>query len=165
MENITLTVKVAPDEPRNPVSIYHLAQGFYLAGNRCLLNIDVAPGTMQCLTSPGVVNLCFSIELFLKALIVSAGGTPKRTHKLVELFSAAPAATQEAMRSQFNAKINPTLDELLVQISDYFVQVRYGYEFNIFCFHEYPVYNFAQMLYMHTAQQLGVVPAIQTIRV
>ena len=165
MQTVSLTVKLGPEEPRNPVSIYHLGQSFFLAGNRCLLNIDVAPGIMQCLTSPGVVNLCTAIELFLKALIVSSGGTPRKTHKLVELFAASPADTQEAIRLRFNAQINPTLDELLSQVSDYFVQVRYGHEFNIFCFHEHSVYVLARELFMHTAEKLGVAPAIEKIRV
>jgi len=165
MQTVSLTVKLGPSEPRNPVSIYHLGQGFYFAGNRCLLNIDVAPGMMQCLTSPGVVNLCMAIELFLKALIVNAGGVPKKTHKLVELFAASPSETQEAVRARFNAQINPTLDELLDQVSDYFVQVRYGHEFNIFCFHAHPVYVLAHELYIHTAVTLGVIQAIEPIRV
>ena len=165
MQTVTLTVKLGAEEPRNPVSIYHLGQGFYLAGNRCLLNIEVAPGMMQCLTSPGVVNLCMAIELFLKALIVNAGGAPKKTHKLVELFAASPTSTQEIVRARFNAQINPTLDELLAQVSDYFVEVRYGHEFNIFCFHEHPVYVLARELYTHTAQTLGIVQAIEPIRV
>ena len=165
MQTVSLTVKLGPEDPRDPVSIYHLGQGFFLAGNRCLLNIDVAPGMMQCLTSPGVVNLCMAIELFLKALIVNSGDTPKKTHKLVEIFAASPAETQEAMRLRFNAQINSTLDELLSEVSDYFVQVRYGHEFNIFCFHEHPVYVFARELYMHAAEKLGVVRAIEQIRV
>lgn len=78
MQSVSLTVKLGQEAPRNPVSIYHLGQGFSLAGNRCLLNIDVAPGMMQCLTSPGVVNLCMAIELVLKALIVNAGEKHKK---------------------------------------------------------------------------------------
>ena len=84
---------------------------------------------------------------------------------MAELFAASPADTQELIRSRFNAQINPTLDELLTQVSGYFVQERYGHEFNIFCFHEHPVYVFARELYTHTAEKLGVVPATEKVRV
>ena len=91
MSEVTLTVNLRGPEPRNPVSIYHLAQGFFLAGNRCLLNIDVGPRVTQCLVSPAVVNLCLSIELFLKAIIVHEGGKAPKSHKLIQLITLVPA--------------------------------------------------------------------------
>ena len=154
MNELSITVNLNAPEPRNPISIFHLAQGFFLAGNRCLLNIDVGPGVTQCLISPGVVNLCMAIELFLKAIIAHTGATAPKTHKLNELFVLAPKEFQESIRITFNAAIpQPNLDELLPQISEYFVQVRYGHEFNIFALHEHPVYFLAKFLYEQTALQ------------
>ena len=166
MPEITLTVNLAESEPRNPVTIFHLAQGFFLAGNRCLLNIEVGPGVTQCLVSPAVVNLCLSIELFLKAVIVKNGGIAPKTHKLTELVERVPTEFRDALRVEFNAAVTePSLDELVVQINDYFIQVRYGHEFNIFVFHEHPVFVLARLLYIQTARYLGQRTGLELVRV
>lgn len=166
MNEVSLTVNLKAPEPRNSLSIFHLAQGFFLAGNRCLLNIDVGPGVTQCLISPAVVNLCLAIELLLKAVIVHTGSAAPKSHKLTELFALVPAQFQENLRTSFNAAIpQPSLDELLPQINEYFVKVRYGHEFNIFAFHEHPVYFLAKFLYEQTAQHLGQKTGLELLRV
>ena len=166
MSEVTLTVNLAGPEPRNPVSIYHLGQGFFLAGNRCLLNIDVAPGITQCLVSPGVVNLCLAIELFLKSVIVANGTVAPKSHKLKDLSDLIPPEFVAELRASFNASIpNPAFDELLEQISEYFVKVRYGCEFNIFAFHEYPVFALARLLYIQSARFHGQKTGIELVRV
>ena len=166
MNELTITVNLEGPEPRNPVSIFHLAQGFFLAGNRCLLNIDVGPGVTQCLVSPAVVNLCMAIELFLKAVIVSTGNTPPKTHNLSKLFALTSPEFQTDIRNIFDSAIlNPNLDELLPSVSDYFVQVRYGYEFNIFAYNEHPVYMLAKFLFERTAAHLGQKTGLEHIRV
>lgn len=166
MNEVTFTVNLAGPEPRNPVSIYHLGQGFFLAGNRCLLNIDVGPGITQCLVSPGVVNLCLAIELFLKSVIVASGADAPKSHKLKELFALVPLEFVAELRTSFNASVpTPTLDELLEQISEYFVKIRYGHEFNIFAFYEYPVYVLAKLMYIQSASVHGQKTGIEIVRV
>jgi len=166
MTDITLTVNLAPPEPRNPVSVYHLGQGFFLAGNRCLLNIEVGPEVTQCLVSPGVVNLCLSIELFLKALVLQTGNAAPRSHKLVDLFSLIPVSDQNTIQTAYAQYVQqPTLDGLLTQVNEYFVKVRYGHEFNIFAFHEHPVHSLARVLYAHTAKTLSQKSGLELLRV
>ncbi len=120
----------------------------------------------QCLVSPGVVNLCLAAELFLKSIIVAKGGTPPKSHKLVELSALVPPDLLAELRASFNALIpTPAYDDLLKHVSDYFVKVRYGYEFNIFAFHEHPVYVLAKVLYEQSARLHGQKPAIERLRV
>jgi HEPN domain len=166
MAEVTLTVNLAGLEPRNPVSIFHLGQGFFLAGNRCLLNIDVAPGITQCLVSPGVVNLCLAIELFLKSVIVARGALAPKSHKLKELFALVSPEFVAELRASFNASVpTPAFDELLEQVSNYFVEIRYGHEFNVFAFHEHPVYVLGKLLYIQSARVHGQKTGIEVVRV
>lgn len=166
MSEVTMTVNLSGPKPRDPVSIYHMGQGFYLAGNRCLLNIDVAPGITQCLISPGVVNLCLAIELFLKSVIVASGAAVPKSHKLKDLSGLASPEFVAELRASFNAVVpNPSFDELVEQISEYFVKVRYGYEFNVFAFHEYPVSTLARHLYIQSARFHGQKTGIELVRV
>ena len=166
MPEVTLTVSLKDPEPRNPVSVFHLAQGFFLAGNRCLLNIEVGPGVTQCLVSPAVVNRCLAIELFLKAMVLHAGATPPKSHKLSQLSDLMPVLFLETLRSSFRQNVqSPTMDELLGQIDNYFVQVRYGHEFNVFAFQEHPVYVLAKYLYVQVAGALGQRTGLEAVRV
>lgn len=149
MQSVTLTVKTAPPD-KSSLSIFHAGQAFYLAGNRCLLNIEVGPGVMQCLTSPGVVNLCFASELFLKSLLLASGSLPPKTHKLAELFGLLPASDAAAVTTSYAQSVStPSFAEFINEVSEFFVKIRY--EFSIFAFHEVPVWIFAKALYVHAA--------------
>lgn len=107
---------------------------------------------MQSLVSPGVVNLCLAIELFLKSIIAAAGDKVEKTHKLLDLFSAVPKTDLDAIKAAYEPVLqNPSFDELLAQINNYFVEVRYGHEFNIFSFNEFPVSRLAKIVYIHAA--------------
>ena len=152
----TLTINLVGPSPRDPLSIYHLAQSFYLAANRAALNIDVGPGVTQSLVSPAVVNFCFAIELFCKALIVMQGGAPPKKHSLVDLFSAIPKSTQEQIKNSYAQFVtDPNLETLLGQVSEYFQQVRYSYEYNIFNYQETPLAILAREFYIYCAQTLS----------
>lgn len=154
MKSTSFTFKLAGPSPRDPLSIFHLAQGFFLAGQRCLLEIAVAPGTTQCLVSPGVVNLCFSIELFMKSLIVLQGQASPKTHKFAELAALLPATDIAQVRVLYQQQVQkPSLDELLAEVSQFFVKLRYEYEFDIFSFNEHPVSVLADALYRHCAER------------
>ncbi|WP_028973258.1 hypothetical protein [Spirochaeta cellobiosiphila] len=58
------------------------AHSFYLAGERCMQQIEVE-GNIQFLAVPAAVNYAFSIELALKYLI----GNATRGHDLEKLFN------------------------------------------------------------------------------
>lgn len=165
MTEISFTFNTGEPEPRNATTIYHVAQGFYLAANRCLLNIEVGPGITQCLVSPGVVNLCLAAELFLKAAITHAGDKPPRTHKLVELVGLAPVEYIESVRTAYNASIpDPDFDKLVAQASEYFVQVRYGHEFPVQALWEFPLSVLGRCLYLVTAELVGEKTGLQHLR-
>ncbi|MBC7944979.1 MAG: HEPN domain-containing protein [Burkholderiales bacterium] len=87
-------------------------------------------------TPPGVVNLCLVIELFLKSVIVANGAAPPKTHKLrnwANLFLLIPGRAARIV--QCRGPGSRIRNETLEQINEYFVKVRYGYDFNIFAFH------------------------------
>lgn len=156
MAEFTLTVNAEEPDPRDPVSVFHLGQGFYLAGNRCLLNIEVGPNITQCLVSPGVVNMALSIELFLKAVIIFNGDDVPKTHNLKKLFERVPGDFISNISNQYEQRVKaPTFSEHINLVSDYFVKVRYGHEFNIFAYQEYPISQLAKILYVETAKLLG----------
>jgi hypothetical protein len=151
-----MTVNLQGPNPSDPVGPYHLGQAFYLAGRRCQLDIVVGPGVEQCLTSPAVVNLCLAAELFMKSLIIGTGQTAPKTHELDKLFASLPDADRSAVEAVYTASIpSAPLADLLAQVSKYFVQVRYGHEFNVFSYSEYPIMLFADALYKHCAALFG----------
>ncbi len=141
---------INPDVPRD---IYHLAQGFYLAGNRAALDIEVGPNLTQSLLSPSVVNFCFSIELFFKALIQKDGTKPLRSHLLQELFEKLDQPTRAEIKKSFeNIVPHPAFEEFLKQINDYFQKVRYEYDYPVEIFYEGPIAQFARVVYLHCSK-------------
>ncbi|MCO4094133.1 MAG: HEPN domain-containing protein [Acidovorax sp.] len=165
MREFTITLNLSEPNPNDATSVYHLGQGFYLAGNRCLLNIEVGPGVTQCLVSPGVVNLCLACELFLKAAITHQGKRPPKTHKLVELFALAPSDYVAEVKAAYEAAVpQPSFDELIKAINEYFVHVRYGHEFPIVAFHETPLMFLSKQLYISTASLLGARCGLQAMQ-
>ena len=165
MNEVSLTVNLSGPEPRNATTVYHLAQGFYLAANRALLNIEVAPGVRQCLVTPGVVNLCLAIELFLKAVILHDGQIAPKTHDLAKLVSLVPSQFAAAVESEYNRLIpDPNFDRIILEASDYFVKVRYGHEFAVPVFHESPLAALGKIFYSATASLVGERTGLQALR-
>jgi HEPN domain-containing protein len=165
MKNASLTINLGGSEPSSPADIFWQGQGFFLAGSRCLLDIEVGPGITQCLVSPGVVNLCLAIELFLKSLLALHNQTIPKSHKLVELFASVPEMDQQKIKDEYGKSISvPSFEELLTQIEDYFVKVRYGYEFDVFNYQETPVFVFAKELYKYCASAHGVKVGVERFR-
>ncbi len=93
---------------------------------------------------PGIVCSAFSVELFMKCLVmVERGGAP-RTHRLITLFSRlapdsrvaiahrfdeliAASPTAQAMKGQF-PDVSLTIDDVLDTVDRVFEQWRYAYE-------------------------------------
>jgi hypothetical protein len=152
MKSASFTFKLASPSPKDPLSIFHVAQGFFLAGQRCLLEIRVGPSQTQYLPGAGVANLCFAIELFLKSLIVLLGKESPKTHKLVELIGLLPTGELDPIRAAYGQQVQqPPLDDLLAEVSQFFVKLRYEFEHDIFSLNEHPVYVLADILYQHCA--------------
>ncbi|GAA5159853.1 hypothetical protein GCM10023321_41550 [Pseudonocardia eucalypti] len=149
---VSMTLNMTGPAPKDPVTVYHLAQGFYLAGRRCLLSIAVGPRVNQSLVGPAVVNLCLSAELFMKSLLLGEGGAPPKTHKLDALYSLLTEEDRQAVNQYYTESLStPVLSELLPVVSEYFVKVRYGHEFGVYVLNEYPITVFANALYRHSA--------------
>lgn len=120
----------------------------------------------QCLVSPGVVNLCLAIELFLKSLLSLHGESFPKTHKLTELFALLSQADRDAIKQRYGTLVSaPPFEELLTQVDDYFVQLRYGYEFHVFNYQETPVFVLAKQLYECAATAHGVKVGVERVRV
>jgi HEPN domain len=117
------------------------------------LSIDVGPDVTQCLTTPGVANYCFSIELFFKSLLAAREKPAPKTHKLHELFDLLAEEDRTSIRLAYEAVLSqPPLDELINLVSEYFVKLRYEYEFVIFALQEFPVMCQAKAAYVHAAK-------------
>ena len=139
---------MAGPEPNNPVRIYQQAIGFYLAGHRCLLDIPLGPKTNQSLPIPAVVNFVFSIELFLKSILVKKG-KGKKGHKIKELLNDCPPDIIEQVRKEYDSVCpSPNFNEITVIVNDMFVQVRYEYEYNVNGLYDSAVITFARSLYI-----------------
>lgn len=156
MDDFTVAFKAQGKSPDVPRDIYHLAQAFYLAGNRAALNIEVGPNLTQSLLSPSVVNFCFSLELFFKSLI--SADTKKRAtgHKLKQLFSELSENRQLLIKKQYVSTIQqPNFDSFLETISEYFVKVRYEYEYPVEIYYEGPISVFAKIAYVMCSELFG----------
>ena len=146
---ISLTMRSVGPEPNNPTTIHHQAAGFYYAGHRCLLSIPIGPKTTQSLVIPSIVNFVFSIELFLKSIIVKAGNKPKNTHKIVELVKDCPVDTMRKVRKEYDSVCqSPNFNEIVAIVNDMFVQVRYQYEYDINGMYDSAIIAFANALFI-----------------
>lgn len=152
MTSASFTFRLTGASPKDPLSIFHVGQGFFLAGQRCLLEIRVGPGQTQFLPGAGVTNLCFAVELFLKSLIVLHGKDVPKTHKLVELANLLPPGELEPVSATYAQHVQqPSFNDLLSEISQFFVKLRYEFEHDIFSLSEHPIYILADVLYQHCA--------------
>lgn len=166
MKSASFTFKLAGASPKDPLSIFHVGQGFFLAGQRCLLEIRVGPGQTQFLPGAGVTNLCFAIELFLKSLIVLYGKDVPKTHKLVELAGLLPSHELQPVRAAYIQHLQqPSFEDLLSEISQFFVKLRYEFEHDMFSFNEHPVFVLADALYQHCANRNNSQGSVKGIHV
>jgi hypothetical protein len=93
---------------------------------------------------PSIVCSAFSVELFIKSLIILEKGNPPRTHQLSALYSCLSSASREAIAKFFAESItaNPNaramkaqfpdvslkIDDVLITVDKVFEQWRYAYE-------------------------------------
>lgn len=153
MQDFSFAIKMVGPEPDNGRTIFHVAQGFYLAGNRAALNIEVGPNLTQSLVSASVVNHCFALELFFKALIRNAGAKPPHTHKLLELFNLLSDDSKKEIQESFEGIIqSPKFEVFINEISDYFQKVRYEYDYPIEIYYDGPIAQFSKAVYVYTAR-------------
>jgi hypothetical protein len=101
------------------------AVGFFNAASRCFSNISISPLIHNSPMTPGVVCAAFSVELYLKLLILLASGSPQRGHKLDELFAALPQKEQQKVTEKYG---NPAISTHIKEVSNAFVTWRYEHE-------------------------------------
>jgi HEPN domain-containing protein len=103
---------------------------------------SVSPAAMQRLksgelkrtSSPNVVCLAFSLELYLKGLITKLTGmSPKKKHSLVDLFLLLPDKNKAAIIQNTEKYFGESLSELsfmvnIEAISNAFIEWRYLHE-------------------------------------
>lgn len=79
---------------------------------------------------PFVVNLSFSCELFMKAIMIfrSVSNEFERGHELLKLFQLLPASDQSDIERIYSAKGGKTLHELLATNNNTFQEWRYALE-------------------------------------
>jgi HEPN domain-containing protein len=166
MSDFSVTFKLQGTQQDAPRDIYRLAQAFYLSGNRAGLNIEVGPNITQSLISPSVVNYCFSLELFFKALIKSDKSERASGHKLKELFGELSEERQKLIKEQFKEKIQqPDFDTFIEIISEYFVKVRYEYEYPVEIYYEGPISVFAKIVYSVCSELFGQATTLPRVTV
>lgn len=102
------------------------ADSFWLAAARSFEQRRINPTQFQMLLIPGVVCSAFSIELGMKAILLSNGKPPK-THNLVKLFELLPSAIQDRVVGAC-AKTRKEFGTSLESAAKLFEEWRYVYE-------------------------------------
>jgi HEPN domain-containing protein len=106
---------VSPDFQRQ----LDTATAFFLAGERCALELNFRAYGFHSISAPTIVNYAFAAELALKLIHSLAVGRPTSVHNLEELYGRLP----------MDVKTNlPHLSEHGPEIGRYFVDWRYPYE-------------------------------------
>jgi HEPN domain-containing protein len=95
------------------------ATAFFLAGERCAIELKFGRYGSHTVSAPTIVTYAFSVELALKLIHTIACGTTARGHDLADLYDALP----EEIRASL-----PHLGECVVEIARYFEDWRYPFE-------------------------------------
>lgn len=98
---------------------FDTATAFFLAGERCALELRFRPYGFHTVSAPAIVNYAFSVELALKLLHLLATGTPAEGHDLENLYHALPRESAVNL---------PHLAGCVNEIARYFVDWRFPYE-------------------------------------
>lgn len=95
------------------------ATAFFLAGERCSLELKFNPYGFHSVSAPTIVNYAFAVELALKVIHVVALGSSGRGHDLERLFNLLPEEVREKL---------PHLSGCVADIARYFEDWRYPFE-------------------------------------
>ncbi len=103
------------------------AKAFKKSAERSLEQRKLPNGQIQSLAVPAIVNFAFSIELYLKYLLIKNGAGFKKVHKLFDLFNLLNTdIKQEIIKS---TTYNQAEFELLLeQHTNAFIDWRYLHE-------------------------------------
>jgi hypothetical protein len=105
---------------------HNLTYAFLLASRRCMENRPLPNNRIEMLASPAVVCLAFSIEVGLKAIILSEGNTAFG-HKFVDLFEKVSLDAQSAIIKEVG-RDKSSFEAALQAANNTFTDWRYIYE-------------------------------------
>ena len=106
--------------------ILNTARSFYLAAKRNDEQRPLPNNQFEMLLVPAATNRAFSIELYLKALLVKEG-SPSRGHKLHELFNKLKPETQVKIINNTQLS-DQEFAQHINAITNLFVEWRYIFE-------------------------------------
>ena len=95
------------------------ATAYFLAGERCSIEMRLGPYGFHSIGAPTITNYAFSVELALKLIHFLSNGTEARGHNLKQLFDGLP--------DRVRAKL-PHLEDCASEIARYFEDWRYPFE-------------------------------------
>src|SRR5215216_5946905 len=82
-------------ESEMPQRMLNAAVAFYQAGVRCEQPVWISPSKVYHLSGPSIACLAFSLELYLKLVILLTQQRQARGHRLLELFDELDQPTRE----------------------------------------------------------------------
>jgi len=95
------------------------ATAFFLAGERCALELKFRRYDFHSVGAPSIVNYSFAVELALKLIHCVAFGTSTRGHDLEQLYEGLPDEIKVNLRH---------LSECVADMATYFEDWRYPFE-------------------------------------
>jgi hypothetical protein len=121
---------MTPVEREMPQRMLWAAVAFFQAGSRCALPIMLSPGREHSLGAPTIVNYAFSIELYLKLLLLLTSGRLHRgNHDLFEIYKLLGQDVRERITRNTRFPGDETyVPEALEDLAKVFVEWRYAYE-------------------------------------
>jgi hypothetical protein len=113
----------------NSKALRNIAHTFHIAAERCFQMKPLPDGKIESPLIPGIVNLAFSSELYLK-YIIAKEGEPRKGHELAKLFKwLNPEAQNNIIKmTKYNEK---EFEKLLFEHSNAFVDWRYLHDKNV----------------------------------
>jgi HEPN domain len=122
-----------PPPKQSDQTAFDLGTSFFEAAIRCLSPVQNPNDRSKITapTSPAIVSIAFSAELFLKSLLLSQHKSTKHTHRLDKLFNDLESSTQARIikESCKSKKITTSkFRKYLSNVSNAFVEWRYVFE-------------------------------------
>jgi hypothetical protein len=88
----------------------------------------VNQGHTRILTLVQATNAAFTLEMYLKSLLLVENGEAEHTHDIYDLFHALKKPTQDELTKEHAKLISDDLEELLKLGRDTFSKFRYAHE-------------------------------------
>jgi len=98
---------------------FDTATAFFLAGERCALELRFGQYEFHSLSAPTIVNYAFAVELALKLIHSLASNVAVTGHNLEKIFHLLPGDVRSRL---------PHLSDCVEEIAQYFEKWRYPFE-------------------------------------